>query len=373
MTVGNNIPAEAAAWLIRLEGQTTPRMWDEFQEWLETDRRHEAAFIRLRTAWTHCDRFKLLRPADGRVDRNLLAQIGPGGAGGATGRLDFLEPDGTDSDPDPEETQHRIDRRRWLMFVGATAAATAGVGMLGWLSAEHRRWTYFETEVGGNRRAVLADRSLVLLNTDSRLRVRLASGRRDSELIRGEAYFTIAHEKLRPFYVKAARTLVCATGTAFSVRINEDRSVEVLVAEGRVALGTTEPGSGSGAPVLADSAPQAGTDESVFASPSSLVIKQQAPGYVARKLAWTMGNISFDGETLTEAVREFNRYNRRHLAIADPAIAQMKVGGSFEANDPESFAATLEKHFGVRRMPAVGGDNDVIRLASSDQRTTPRP
>ena len=75
MTAGNDTPADAAAWLIRLEGQTTPQMWDEFQEWLEADRRHEAAFIRLRTAWTHCDRLKLLRPADGRVDRNLLAQL----------------------------------------------------------------------------------------------------------------------------------------------------------------------------------------------------------------------------------------------------------------------------------------------------------
>jgi transmembrane sensor len=258
------------------------------------------------------------------------------------------------------------------MFVGATAAATTGVGMLGWLSADHRRWTYFETEVGGNRRAVLADRSQLLLNTDSRLRVRLANARRDSELIRGEAYFSVAHEKLRPFYVKAGRTLVCAMGTAFSVRIHDDHSVEVLVAEGRVAMGTTEPGSGSGAPVLADSAPHAASNESVAASANSLVIRQHPAGYVARKLAWTIGNISFDGETLTEAVGEFNRYNRRHLVIADPAIASMKVGGSFEANDPESFAATLEKHFGVQRVPAARGDNDVIRLVSSEPRTTPR-
>ena len=76
MTAANDIPGDAAAaWLVRLEGQTTPQMWDEFQAWLETDKRHEAAFIRLRTAWTHCDRFKLLRPADGRVDRNLLVQF----------------------------------------------------------------------------------------------------------------------------------------------------------------------------------------------------------------------------------------------------------------------------------------------------------
>jgi transmembrane sensor len=364
MTAGNDISADAAAWLIRLEGQTTPQMWDEFQSWLETNKRHEAAFIRLRTAWTECDRLKLLRPADGRVDRNLLTQF-------PTVATD--PSDETADEPEDETLQHRIDRRRWLLFVGATAAATAGVGMLGWLSADHRRWTYFETEVGGNKRAVLADRSLVLLNTDSRLRVRLANSRRDSELIRGEAFFTIAHEKSRPFYVKAGRTLVCATGTAFSVRIHDDRSVEVLVASGRIAMGTTEPGSGSGSPVLVDSAPQAGPDESVSASSGTLVIRQQPPGYVRRKLAWTMGNISFDGETLTEAVSEFNRYNRRRLAIADPAIASMKVGGSFEATDPESFAATLEKHFGVRRMPAVRGDNDVIRLVSNGQRTPPRP
>jgi transmembrane sensor len=365
MTAANDIPEDAAAWLIRLEGQTTPQLWDDFQAWLETDKRHEAAFIRLRTAWTRCDRFKLLRPADGRVDQNLLGQV------------PIVDTD----DPAPESDrvgaaeppQDRIDRRRWLLFVGATAAATAGVGMLGWLSAEHRRWTYFETDVGGNKRAVLADRSLVLLNTDSRLRVRLANARRDSELIRGEAFFTVAHEKSRPFYVKAGRTLVCAIGTAFSVRIHDDRSVEVLVASGRVAMGTTEPGSGSGSQVLPVSAPQAGPDESVSDGPGSLHIRQQPPGYVARKLAWTTGNISFDGETLTEAVSEFNRYNRRHLVIADPAIAHMKVGGSFEANDPESFAATLEKHFGVQRMPAGRGDNDVIRLGSSYQRTAPRP
>ena len=361
---GNDISADAAAWLIRLEGQTTPQMWDEFQNWLETNKRHEAAFIRLRAAWTECDRFKLLRPADGRVDRNLLARF-------PTVTTDSSDPE-SDSAEAAETARDRIDRRRWLLFVGATAAATAGVGMLGWLSADHRRWTYFETDVGGNKRAVLADRSLVLLNTDSRLRVRLASARRDSELIRGEAFFTVAHEKSRPFYVKAGRTLVCAMGTAFSVRIHDDRRVEVLVASGRVAMGTTEPGSGWGAPVMPNTAPQAGSDENVFANGGSLVIRQQSADYVTRKLAWMTGNISFDGETLTEAVNEFNRYNRRHLAIADPAIARMKVGGSFEATDPESFAATLEKHFGVRRMPAARGDNDVIRLVSSEQRTAPR-
>ena len=358
-------PADAAEWLVRLDGRSTPENWESFEKWTESDKRHHAAFVRLRTAWTQFDRLKQLRPGDGRVDCNALDDVPTESPPMVAVVSRELAPRGPQF----------IDRRRWLAYVGATAAATAGVGMLGWLSAEHRRWTYFETDVGGNRRALLEDHSQVVLNTNSRLRVRLANARRDSELIRGEALFSITPDKLRPFYVKAGHTLICAMGTSFAVRIHENRSVEVLVAQGRVAIGTADPGAAAGTPVLTNSAPQAGTDESVVMSPNSLVIKRLAPGYVARKLAWTMGNISFDGETLTEAVREFNRYNRRHLAIADPAIAQMKVGGSFEANDPESFAATLEKHFGVRRIPAARGDNNVIRLvnSSSDGRTVSHP
>jgi transmembrane sensor len=367
MTTGNDIPAAAAAWLIRLEGQTTPQMWEEFQAWIEADKRHEAAFIRLRTAWTHCDRFKLLRPADGRVDRNLLADTRlPESA--AVAAAASTEPRGQER---IEDGPARLDRRQWLIAAGAVAALGAGPGLLAWLTTKRYRWTYYETGIGDSRKAVLPDRTAVVLNTDSRLRVRLASARRDSELLRGEALFSVTQDKLRPFYVKAAGTLVCAVGTSFTVRIRDDRSVEVLVEEGRVALGTSDHNSHS-RPLLDNSAPYAAAGDHPIYGQGSWIIQHQGPDYIARKLAWTSGRISFDGETLSEAVHEFNRYNRRHVAIADPAIARIRVGGLFDATDPESFAATLEKHFGVRRMPAVQGDDDVIRLVSSGQRMAPR-
>jgi transmembrane sensor len=360
MTEGNDIPGNAAAWLIRLEGQTTPQMWDEFQAWIETDKRHEAAFIRLRTAWTHCDRFKLLRPADGRVDRNLLLDVGPP----EPEAVATYETNGSES---ALNEPPRLDRRQWLIAAGAVAALGAGPGLLAWLTTKRYRWAYYETGIGDSRRTVLPDRTSVVLNTDSRLRVRLASARRDSELLRGEALFSVAQDKLRPFYVKAGGTLVCAVGTSFTVRIRDDRSVEVLVAEGRVALGTADHGSHS-RPLLGNTAPYAAAGDHIIFGAASWVTKHRGPDYIARKLAWTGGRISFDGETLSEAVDEFNRYNRRHFAIADPAIARIRIGGLFDATDPESFAATLEKHFGVRRMPAVQGDDAVIRLVSSGQR-----
>jgi transmembrane sensor len=226
----SDIAAAAAAWVIRLEAQTAPEIWDRFQEWLEADPRHRTAFIRLRTAWTHCDRLKRLRPADGRIDRDLFVELERGEY--EPGVSEFS---GCAANAPGGRPPLFLARRRW--FFAVAAGAIAGIGLLGWPGDPRSGSKYYETAVGGSQKVGLADGSSVLLNTDSRLRVQLSATRREIELIRGEALFTVAHDKLRPFYVSAAGTLVRAVGTEFSVRIRDDRTVEVLVAEGRVAVG----------------------------------------------------------------------------------------------------------------------------------------
>jgi ferric-dicitrate binding protein FerR (iron transport regulator) len=65
----------AAAWLLRLEASAAPELRKDFQKWLDQEPRHRAAFIRLRSAWYTSEKFRLLRPADGRVDEDLLAKL----------------------------------------------------------------------------------------------------------------------------------------------------------------------------------------------------------------------------------------------------------------------------------------------------------
>ena len=77
-------------------------------------------------------------------------------------------------------------------------------------------------------------------------------------------------------------------------------------------------------------------------------------------MAWTSGRLQFRGETLGEAVTEFNRYNRRQLRIADAALAQLRVGGTFSATDPDSFAAALASAFKLR-VDASQPDAIVLR------------
>src|SRR5690349_22365783 len=74
MSRASDISDAAAEWLIRLEGQTSPDIWEAFEKWMDEDPKHRAAFIRLRVAWNRVDRLKTMRPSDGAVDADLLAR-----------------------------------------------------------------------------------------------------------------------------------------------------------------------------------------------------------------------------------------------------------------------------------------------------------
>jgi hypothetical protein len=75
----------------------------------------------------------------------------------------------------------------------------------------------------------------------------------------------------------------------------------------------------------------------------------------------TTTQLSYQGETLAQAVSELNRHNhRRRLVIADREIADVKLSGHFDATDPESFVAALAP-LGVFSLSSRRKD-DEIRL-----------
>jgi ferric-dicitrate binding protein FerR (iron transport regulator) len=84
-----------------------------------------------------------------------------------------------------------------------------------------------------------------------------------------------------------------------------------------------------------------------------------------RKLSWTAGLLSFQGETLAE-VDQFNRYNRKHLVVADPAITTRRIGGAFQATDPDSFVSGLQKWFGIHADDErENSGSGIIRLTAA--------
>lgn len=352
MAKASDISDAAAQWLIRLEGQTTPEIWDSFQAWVDADIRHRAEFIRLREAWKRTDLLKNMRPANGTIDSDLLARDNISGAALLQSRFQPLQGKARQRPQEPIMP----DRRR----VVGLAAAIAATGVIAWFGTYHLGWYSHETGIGERQQFALADGTTVDLNTNSALDEKISASRRDIVLTRGEALFHVAHDNSRPFYVTAAGTVVRAVGTAFSVRIRDAEHVDVLVEEGRVAVGAPETEANFENPSLLSAAPKFAAGEAASVHRKSITRKQLPPQEIQRKLAWTAGYLAFQGETLADAVQEFNRYNQRQITIADPAILNRQVGGNFSTSDLDGFAAALRHLYGVTVQ--TGDNNGDIKL-----------
>jgi transmembrane sensor len=338
----SDIEAEASEWLIRLDRDSSADMKAAFDRWIGADARHRAAFVRLEKTWAHADVLRKLRPLDGDVDENVLDKFAPSAAISVTSR-----------------------KSRTPLWAAAALLLFLTVVAATWMAVVRSEWQVYKTDLGGFQRITLQDGSTALLNTDSEIKVKLTPARRQLVLARGEALFTVAHDTRRPFDVSAADTVVRAVGTAFAVRLGDQRQVDVIVTEGRVAIDPPDDSVDSKLPQSV-SLPTLSTltaGETVTVKSRHLNVKKIATDDMTRKLAWTQGRLWFDRVTLADAVLEFNRYNRRQLVIDDPQIATLHIGGTFDATDLASFVAALQS-FGVRTV-AHGPDQpnaDVIRL-----------
>jgi transmembrane sensor len=355
MSRATEISDAAAEWLIRLEGQTSPDIWETFQTWMDADPRHRAAFVRLRVAWNRVDQLKNVRPVDGTIDADLLARRKVNPATVLAGGLRPLR--GT---PRRRPDEISIPERRRVLAMAAGIAAT---GLIAWIFTYHLGWKSYETGVGGREEIALSDGSTVDLNTNTQLTTRITGSRRDIMLTRGEALFHVAHDSTRPFYVTAGGAVVRAVGTAFSVRIRDAEHIDVLVAEGRVAVGAPGTEANFENPTLLASAPKVSAGETASVRRNTVIVRSLPSKDVTRRLAWTAGHLAFQGETLDDAVQEFNRYNQRQIRVADPSLLQVQVGGIFLATDPDSFVAALQRSFGIQAQ--AGTNNGDIRLIAA--------
>lgn len=301
------IEMRASRWLAaRDAGSLTSVQLEEFNRWLDADIRHRVAYLKLESHWRRAEKLRDLRPLDGEPDANLLQPA---------------------------------TRRRWPLALAASLlVALLGAG---WMYQQHWSWKRFETPVGGLSRIVLEDGSVMDLNTDSDVRVRMRDGQRQIRLVRGEGRFQVAHDVSRPFTVEAAGTAVRAVGTQFTVRLRGTEQVDVLVSEGKVAVASA---GARNSPAT----PQLGAGDAAVVVDDQVSVTRVEPQLLARRMAWTAGRLEFRGESLGEAIAEFNRYNRRQIRLASAELASLRVGGNFAATDPESFAGALASAFKLR-------------------------
>jgi transmembrane sensor len=198
----------------------------------------------------------------------------------------------------------------------------------------------YATKIGTTRVVALPDGSIITLNTGSKVTVKFTEHLREIDLVRGEALFTVAKNKARPFVVIAGDTRVRAVGTSFTVRYTQKQPIRILVQEGVVAV--TRAGSGDTKPVLAATETQTLVPRNAPITTHTVTYTQ-----LARGTAWQYGQISFDNDTLEEAAQEFARYSDTKI-IVDSAVSARTVTGLFPSDNPVGFAkaaaAALDLH-----------------------------
>lgn len=197
----------------------------------------------------------------------------------------------------------------------------------------------YSTRRGERLEVTLPDGTAITLNTETDLDVVFDGQYRRVQMLRGQAFFTVAKDPLRPFVVEAGGKQIVAIGTAFDVRLDDDR-LEVLLVEGRVAVEDVARSGAVAVPAAAsDARVQLNPGETLVATETE-VVHTPAPN-PERQLKWRDGLIEFDNTTLANAVEEFNRYSDRTIRIEDPQVAELLISGIFRTNSQRNFLDAL--------------------------------
>jgi transmembrane sensor len=229
-------------------------------------------------------------------------------------------------------------RRRFLF-----GAAAASIGMLvigvAWNLYRQKEDTRFQTAVGEQAAIALPDGSSFDLNTNSRVGVDYSARSRVIRLERGEAFFKVAHDTQRPFWVRAGDYWVRAVGTAFNVYLRPT-GVEVTVSEGTVSVvnATEQDTPPTDAAVQSAAAVTAG--EQADAHGHAKVIHELNSAQLNRLLAWRKSSLYFQDQPLGDVVTELMRYTTLKIELSDEALRQLPVGGTFQTS-PEGAEALL--------------------------------
>ncbi len=216
------------------------------------------------------------------------------------------------------------------------------------------------TTVRGQRADVtLPDGTLMTLDTDSALDVAFERDRRVVYLLKGRAYFDVAHNPARPFVVEADDRQVTAIGTQFDVRLDPS-SLQVLLISGRVHVDHNRVMAGD-AKWERDVDLRPG-DRLTVTLGKAMSIDRVAD--TTTETLWRRGLVQFDEAPLSEAVTELNRYATEPLVIRDPAVSDLRISGVFRTGDPARFARLLSDLLPVQVIQADSGEKQLVMARS---------
>ena len=318
---------QASLWIAKLDRKLSAEEQQLLQQWLQQSDEHRAVLFEMAKLWDNMDSLgrlaDLFQPPAAPKKRSYSYAYGAIAASFVFAAITML----------------------WNLNSQSTNV------LLAWLNvAPTAVDVIYETALGEHSSVTLPDGSLLVLNTNSRVKVKYSAEQRLILLEHGEINIDVAHNKKRPLSVMAGNKVVQAVGTAFNVRIQNDKEVELIVTDGKVLVAQREPQTSGhiNAKRLPANSMAVAKGEKVTLGAKQEIIAKVANNDIAAELSWRQGNIIFRGEPLEQALGEISRYTSIEFEVQDESIKHERIAGLFKAGDINGLLQTLDQNFNIR-------------------------
>lgn len=292
---------QAIAWMVRLQsGSASPAAWDECLRWREAAPEHALAWERLQGIQ---GRFAVMPDVPSALAQQTM-----------------------------DAARKHMGRRKamGLLSVAMGGGATALLLRQPW--SDSAMFADLRTSVGEVRRVVLADGSVLLMDTSTAVDLRFDADERRLVLIKGRIVLTsgadVSAQHYRPLLVQTLHGQVRALGTRFQIHLQAS-GTQAQVQSDAVEL---RPHGSSEVRVLRQGQ-QAWFDASQV---------HDLPAGDGDSDAWTDGVLVARSMPLAAVVEQLGRYRLGHLAC-DERVAQLRISGVFSLKDTERSLDLLQK------------------------------
>jgi transmembrane sensor len=237
--------------------------------------------------------------------------------------------------------RNRPRQRRRLLQGGVLTVLLTLASALGWHAHRYGPLELdLHTGIGERQVQHLRDGSELTLDADTHLHLRYDTAKRQVELLRGEAIFSVARQPQRPFLIDSGLARIRVLGTRFVVNRLPDR-LRVSVDHGHVQVDSlVRPGES----VLLE----AGQVAEVSADGRL----RRLPRPASDAFAFESGNLVFDQADLSEIAASLSRY--RHSPVRAGTGNSPRVSAVVQLADTEVFLQSLPKIVPVRLREVAG-------------------
>jgi len=297
-----NIDDEAIAWLARMGGNPAAGEREAFAQWCSRSPAHRRALARA----------NLLLEDIGHTQaasdhRQLLQVMAP--------------------------RRQRGLNRRALLVGGVSAAALAGVGILGMgnmpIPGEQR------TATGERRSLLLPDGSRAWLNTASSVALAFTGARRQLLLKAGEVFVDVAAAGTPLFEVMAPAGTLSTRVARFTLR-QQATGCLLTVLSGEVTVKTP-----------AATAHVTGNRSLQFGA-GGITAPQPVDAEAAS--AWVRGKLVFNQQPMHDIADEMERYLQGQVVIVGQYLRRLRLSGVFELDDLEALPRTIAALAGAQLL-----------------------